>query len=306
MSSQRVASGLVAPSMRDRLRAYVELSRVSNLPTVVTNVLVGVAIGTMGAGQIAVPWASVAATTLALCLLYVGGIALNDVVDAPIDAIQRAERPIPSGRIDRRSALAYAALCLVAGWLLVAVQGREAATLGLVLVGAIAAYDITHKRHASSALLMGLCRGLVYMIAATTIAWPLDWSVAVPLAAALGTYITGLTLIAQMEASPETDARRWVSLVLPLVVCAPLLWVRPSPSLLLAVTVAAAVGWLIASARHLWAGPAGTKAAVLGWLAGICLVDAMYLAALGRGGLVVAAVACFALTQVSYRHVSGT
>ncbi|WP_199835099.1 UbiA family prenyltransferase, partial [Streptomyces scabiei] len=40
--------------------------------------------------------------------LYWAGMALNDYADATVDAVERPERPVPSGRVPRRTALAVA------------------------------------------------------------------------------------------------------------------------------------------------------------------------------------------------------
>ena len=92
------------------IRDYAELARVSNLPTTFTNVLVGCAIGSFGlpprgtGGLGDFPWIKLPVVWLAIACLYTAGMALNDVIDAPIDAMERPNRPIPSGRISRRAA----------------------------------------------------------------------------------------------------------------------------------------------------------------------------------------------------------
>ncbi len=91
--------------MRATVKDYAELGRVSNLPTCVTNVLVGCAVG---AGAASMPAWTVLAAIGGVGLLYVGGMALNDAVDAKIDRQERPNRPIPSGRISRRAAYAFA------------------------------------------------------------------------------------------------------------------------------------------------------------------------------------------------------
>ena len=47
--------------------------------------------------------------------LYLGGMVLNDVFDAALDAIERPERPIPSGRISRRAAAIFGSLLMIIG-----------------------------------------------------------------------------------------------------------------------------------------------------------------------------------------------
>ena len=75
-------------------RTYLRLGRVSNLPTVWTNVLAGIVL----AGGPLEP-GTLAALVVALSLFYVGGMYLNDAFDRTIDARERPERPIPSGLI---------------------------------------------------------------------------------------------------------------------------------------------------------------------------------------------------------------
>ena len=71
----------------------LKLGRVSNLPTVWSNVLTGMALaGTATAdGRLLILVAS-------LSLFYVGGMFLNDAFDHDFDAKARPERPIPSGQ----------------------------------------------------------------------------------------------------------------------------------------------------------------------------------------------------------------
>ena len=94
------------------MRAWLELARVSNLPTCVSNVLVGAAIGGV---TCEIAWPAVGIVAVAVMLLYVGGMALNDVVDYRIALRQRPRRRIPSGRIPLRTAAAAALACRAAG-----------------------------------------------------------------------------------------------------------------------------------------------------------------------------------------------
>ena len=72
----------------------LRLGRISNLPTVWTNVLVGVM---LAGGSLADT--RLALLMLALSLFYVGGMFLNDAFDRDFDAKHRPERPIPSGQV---------------------------------------------------------------------------------------------------------------------------------------------------------------------------------------------------------------
>ncbi len=83
------------------LRDALILGRVSNLPTVWTNTLVGLALAGGAAGD-----ARTLPLLLALSLFYLGGMYLNDAFDAAGDAVERPERPIPSGRVGRGTVFA--------------------------------------------------------------------------------------------------------------------------------------------------------------------------------------------------------
>jgi len=92
-------------SKRPRWRAYLLLSRVSNLPTVWSNVLAGVVAGT--SIDSLSPFASrapVAMLLLSASAFYTGGMFLNDAFDAPFDRRVRPERPIPRGEVGLREA----------------------------------------------------------------------------------------------------------------------------------------------------------------------------------------------------------
>ncbi len=72
------------------------LARVSNLPTVWTNVLVGNRVGRRAHhrhGRLCL--------AIAVSLLYMAGMYLNDAFDARWDAQHRPERPIPAGDVTR-------------------------------------------------------------------------------------------------------------------------------------------------------------------------------------------------------------
>ena len=59
--------------------------------------------------------------------LYSGGMALNDYADRDLDAVERPERPIPSGRVPARRALGIAAALMAAGLGLAAAGGGRRA-----------------------------------------------------------------------------------------------------------------------------------------------------------------------------------
>lgn len=188
------------PSSVSPLRTALRLGRVSNLPTVWSNVLAGLVL----AGAAWTPGRT-AALAAGLSCFYVGGMYLNDYFDRGIDARERPERPIPAGEVRAGVVLAAGLALLGAGEAVVAViawsaggTGWAPVVAGLALASAIVAYDLHHKGNPMSPFLMALCRVLVYVVAA------LSAAVAFPLALAVGcgvllAYLVALTWIAKHE-----------------------------------------------------------------------------------------------------------
>ena len=91
-----------------KLTTAAKLGRVSNLPTVWTNVLAGCVLAGGSLGVATVLTLGVLAT-----LLYVAGMFLNDAFDAEIDARERPERPIPAGEVSRAVVLRFPSSVIV-------------------------------------------------------------------------------------------------------------------------------------------------------------------------------------------------
>ena len=288
---------------RKTIRAYIELARLSNIPTCFSNVLVGCAIGGLADWS---QWRTVLSVTVAIGLLYLAGMALNDALDHTIDRKQRPSRPIPSGRISVRRAYAFAAICIAIALMLLAVTSTRSLYAGLVLSITIILYDYLHKKFQPAALLMGCCRGLVYITAAFAIAGPIDWTIAVTMAGALTVYISIVTFIAQAEVDGTPAKRNGLALVLPIVVFLPAIFVRPETWSWAIIAAFPTLTWLILAARRALARPPNTTNAILTWLAGMCLLDAFYLTLLDQPILALGAIACFALTTIGHRHILGT
>jgi 4-hydroxybenzoate polyprenyltransferase len=129
-----------------KLRTLLDLARISNLPTVWSNVLAGAVLGTAN-----VDAPSVVVTGIAASLLYSGGMFLNDAFDAAIDARERPERPIPSGRITKSTVLFLGSGMLafalgVLGVLVVFARAPLSLVLmGLAIATGVLVYDRWHK-----------------------------------------------------------------------------------------------------------------------------------------------------------------
>lgn len=283
----------------------LRLGRVSNLPTVWTNVLAGVVLagGTIGAGAGLL-------LILALSLFYVAGMFLNDAFDREIDARERPERPIPSGAVTARAVFLGAFAMMAAGLVLLVVVGygveggtgwRPAA--GGVLLGlAIVLYDWNHKGNALSPVLMGLCRLLVYFTAGAAVTVALPGALVVAALVALS-YLIGLTYVAKHE-SGRTMTVLWplAFLAIPFVYAAPIA-LEPAVGAGLFLLFLA---WIVYALTLVLGRNRRVPRAVGHMLAGICLLDAIFIAGQGDPGLALLAAVGFPLTLVFQRVVPGT
>ncbi|MEJ5232192.1 MAG: UbiA family prenyltransferase [Geminicoccaceae bacterium] len=288
------------------LPVWLRLGRVSNLPTVWSNALAGVAVA---GGE---PWSPVTFLVgVALSLFYVGGMYLNDAFDHAIDARERPTRPIPAGEVAPETVFALGFALLLAGLSALAAalalpptdSGLGAMVAGVGLAGAIVLYDWHHKANPLSPVLMGLCRVLAYVtagLAATTSPASGLWILAI---VGLG-WLVGLTFAAKQEAFDRLE-RFWPLAFL----AAPLLYG-------LARLDAGPLAWLLLLALAAWLGFAlfllnrrdkgDVPRAVVSLIAGISLVDALFLAVAGQPSAAFAAVGCFGLTLLLQRWVAGT
>lgn len=293
-----------------KLGVWLRLGRVSNLPTVWTNVLAALALsGGLAPGN-AIPVPPILLLAGAFSLFYVGGMYLNDAFDRHIDARERPQRPIPSGQVSAAKVFTMGFLWLglgLATLLHVAYHGGApllpALLSGLALGACIVGYDLYHKQNPLSPLLMGLCRVLVYVGAACVLPGPLTPAL---LLGALGLlcHLIGLTYAAKQEAFNRLS-RTWPLwfLAAPLLYAAYLALAQPlvAPFLLLA------VGWDVYALRFLRPGPTrSVPQAIVRLIAGIALIDALSIAATGALGWALGAVALAVLTRLLQRYIPGT
>lgn len=209
-------------------RAWLELSRGANLPTVWSNVLIGWLIAAaFGATMDGSTSLQLVALLAGVSLLYTGGMFLNDACDAEWDSAHRPERPIPSGRVTHRSAwlAAFIALGLGTGFVLwVSPSGPALVVLGLLLV-AILAYSRWHKGYAFAPVLMGVCRATLPLIGYLAFAPSCDCCaqggdrLVLTHAVALLLYTASISLLARHEATGGKPhaAGTWIAMLAPFV-----------------------------------------------------------------------------------------
>jgi len=291
------------PTRFATLRTWLELGRLSNLPTTLTNVLVGVAVMT---SEHSIEWTAIATTWFAIACFYIAGMALNDLMDVSIDRIERPERPIPSGRISSRAAAIFIITLFIIGLSCLGLRGLPPLACGFALIALIILYNLLHQRWAGSVLMMGLCRGMVYVVAAAAIAWPIDVRHIAWFGGTMTAYVVLLTVIARSENAAQLDRRKWLSLLLPVICLLPLIVVQREDMARPLVLAGAMVVWLLIAARFVLIRPPLTRHAVMAWLAGICLIDAFFLMLLDQSAMALLAGACFGLTLAAQRFIAGT
>lgn len=287
------------------VRTALELGRVSNLPTVWSNTLAGVVL----AGVSPFNW-NILTLLLAMSLAYTGGMLLNDAFDRKIDASERPERPIPSGRIKAAEVFA-AGTTLLAGavfFSLLAALGwggniLTATLCALFLCIAIVVYNKWHKNNPYSPITMGSCRALVIICAgycATQSPLPLLY-----VAAALSlAYVVGLTYVAKQE-NIGIVKNQWPLLFL----SAPVifgLWAAVTDTQVLIPTAFFTL-WVLYCVYLVARRSSGDiPRAVVSMIAGIALVDGIFIASVSSLAIATIAFLAFLITLALQQFVAGT
>ena len=291
----------------------LQLGRVSNLPTVWTNTLAAVLLS-----GVSITPNLVLLLMFAMSLAYTGGMYLNDAFDRHIDAAQRPERPIPSGRVSARDVfLAGFAMLLVSVAVVSAVGSLTTNTTAALISSsmlalAIVSYNRWHKGNSLSPVLMGLCRMLVYISCALTVSAVFP-ALVVTGALVVFSYLIGLTYTAKQEHLGR------VSTLWPLgCLIAPVLlgMYHANDNVLIIVCTMAITLWTLYCLRLIFRRHVGDiPKAVTGLIAGIALIDALLVAIAAStygftdNSTLFLAGACwsaFGLTLAFQRFIAGT
>jgi hypothetical protein len=138
--------------------------------------------------------------------LYWAGMALNDWADRDLDAVERPERPIPSGRVAAPVALGTAvALTAAALGLATAAEGGRALTVAAPLAATVWAYDLWAKPRTAGPAVMAAARGLDVLLGARAG----RTRSALPAAATVAGHTLAVTALSRAEV---TGAQPWLPL----------------------------------------------------------------------------------------------
>ncbi len=175
-------------------RALIELLRPANVVTAAADVRAGCAAAQLVSGEIHVlPW--LLAST---CCLYGGGIVLNDFFDRNLDAVERPERPIPSGRIGAGTAARIGFIFLAAGIAFASLATTAACSIAVAISASVLLYNIWGKHQKFfGPVNMGTCRALNLLLGVAAV--PAAIATRLPLALLPLVYIAAVTAVSRGE-----------------------------------------------------------------------------------------------------------
>ena len=195
----------------NRLIAYLQLMRPANIITAWADILLGYAAAGLVVNNlnlVTLGWLILATTGL-----YGGGVVFNDVFDAELDAVERPERPIPSGRASFSGAIALGIILLLFGIISAAMVSQLSALLAVFVAIAALTYDKWSKHQSFlGPVNMGICRGgnLLLGVSAIPSAIGDRWYLAlIPIL-----YIGAITTISQGEVRGGKKTTGWFAIAL--------------------------------------------------------------------------------------------
>lgn len=172
--------------------------RPANIITAFADILAGVTIAAGALISADLPFSEIGWLLLSTFGLYGGGVVLNDFFDADLDAEERPERAIPSGRISVFAAGLIGFLLLLIGIISAFLVNSTAGFLAIGISGCAVFYDSKAKHSAFwGPFFMGSCRGgnLLLGVSILPAVLPDVWFLAfIPLI-----YIASITLVSQGE-----------------------------------------------------------------------------------------------------------
>ncbi|MFZ0655827.1 MAG: UbiA family prenyltransferase [Nitrososphaeraceae archaeon] len=122
------------------IKDYLVLVRLPNLFTLPSNILVGMATVSSLAFTLTSFTQFLLLVTISV-LLYCVGIVLNDLYDFDIDKKERPNRPLPSGKISRRSAIVLVAIFSTIALILSVQVSFSTLVISSILFSVIFGYD---------------------------------------------------------------------------------------------------------------------------------------------------------------------
>ncbi len=180
------------------MKYYLQLMRPANLVTAIADILAGLSLAKFifSTDTLSIQ------TIILLCIttvgLYGGGVVFNDVFDADLDAIERPERAIPSGKVSKKNATILGISLLFIGIFCASMVSFQSMIIAFCVAILALVYDKFGKHHAFlGPINMGLCRGGNLLLGMSVIMSSLQqlwWIGIIPVL-----YIAAITMISRGE-----------------------------------------------------------------------------------------------------------
>jgi 4-hydroxybenzoate polyprenyltransferase len=172
--------------------------RPANLITAIADILAGMAIAGLHFTTDNFLWGNAVLLSISTVGLYGGGVVFNDVFDAELDAIERPERAISSGRVSKQNASILGISLLFLGISTAFMVSQMSGVLAIIISILALFYDRFGKHNnIFGPINMGLCRGANLLLGISIInssVYEWWWVSIVPVI-----YISAITMISRGE-----------------------------------------------------------------------------------------------------------
>lgn len=277
-----------------KIHSLAASARIANVPSVVCNVLLGVALAAVWGRPLAVT--EIVPLMASGVFLYLGGNFLNDLADRNWDAKHRPERALPRGLFPPLLYLVIAVAFLGAGLGFASLVHENCLFVAGAITAMILLYTLIHKFSAWSILPMGVCRGLLPVLALAPAPIHLPWIVALA-PCALFLDVALLSWRARSKEVPASGAAARLAAQVPALQLLTLATQLPNGSF-------AYLGILPLVFRdHVCRSPASSHALVSALLASLPLLDWVFLfpaAWQAASGMPALAVACLCFPPIAF------
>ncbi|MFL6309327.1 MAG: UbiA family prenyltransferase, partial [Nitrososphaera sp.] len=192
------------PYVRQRLKEYLLLIRLPNVFTTPSNILAGYFAAITVAQADGLELISLMASSSSL---YIAGIVLNDYFDIEIDRKERPFRPLPSGNISKRHALAIGIVAILAANIIAAMISLISLAVTVAISLTIIAYDYRLKHSVCGPFAMSGARFLNEILGASPAILYLNshsYDILAVASSSLFVFVISITILSRKEVSNET------------------------------------------------------------------------------------------------------
>jgi len=130
---------------------------------------------------------------------WLGGHYLSDYFDRELDAIAKPHRPIPSGRLPARVALACGVLAMLCVAVLAVLTGWRTSLIAVLAVAAVLAYGLKLKALGIAGNLVRGALGALALLYGAACAPPFGWTLLLPFVAAFWLHDTCSNLVGTLR-----------------------------------------------------------------------------------------------------------